>query len=152
MGFETLAVLRKCVPLSLQVIQTLHIRRLRVLTIGADMPRIPQAYEWADAYRPSFGRTLLDMSQGVPGVPPPQILLDALAAASAAPSSCGYLPNEGEPALRTAMAQEMKARYGPDADVTEQDVAITAGCNLAFVAVAIALADAGDEVILPVPW
>lgn len=116
--------------------------------------RIPQAYEWADEYLPSEheGRPLLDMSQGVPGVPPPQILLDALAEASAAPGSCGYLPNEGALALRKAMAEEMKTRYGRDADVSFRDIAITAGCNLAFVAVAIAIAGAGDEVILPVPW
>ena len=95
---------------------------------------------------------MLDMSQGVPGVPPPPLLLDALAKAAAAPTSCGYLPNAGEPALRKAVVEEMKVRYGVDADVTPADVAITAGCNMAFVAVAMALADAGDEIILPVPW
>ncbi len=92
------------------------------------------------------------MSQGVPGVPPPPLLLDALAKASSAPSSCGYLPNAGEPALRQAMAEEMKVRYGADADITPDDIAITAGCNMAFVAATMALADAWDEVILPVPW
>ena len=114
--------------------------------------RIPQAYAWADAYRATPERPLLDMSQGVPGVPPPPLLLDALAKAAAAPTSCGYLPNAGEPALRKAVVEEMKVRYGADADVTPEDVAITAGCNMAFVAVATALADAGDEIILPVPW
>lgn len=54
--------------------------------------------------------------------------------------------------MRNAMAEEMKIRYGADANVTPEDIAITAGCNLAFVAVAMTLADAGDEVILPVPW
>ncbi len=92
------------------------------------------------------------MSQGVPGVPPPRLLLDALAKASSAPSSCGYLPNAGEPALRQAMVEEMKVRYGADADITPDDIAITAGCNMAFAAAAMALADAGDEVVLPVPW
>lgn len=37
-------------------------------------------------------------------------------------------------------------------DINASDLAITSGCNLAFVAVIMALADAGDEVILPVPW
>ena len=46
----------------------------------------------------------------------------------------------------------MKVRYGRDADITQDDIAITAGCNLAFVAVAATLVDAGDEVIIPVPW
>ena len=92
------------------------------------------------------------MSQGVPGVPPPQLFLEALGAAASSPSTCGYVPNVGELALRKAMVQEMKVRYGADADVTPDDIAITAGCNLAFVAAATTLADSGDEVILPVPW
>ncbi|KAI0671277.1 PLP-dependent transferase [Trametes maxima] len=92
------------------------------------------------------------MSQGVPGVPPPPVLLDALAKASAAPENCGYLPNAGIPELRNAMVAEMKRSYGADADLTLDDIAITAGCNLAFVAVAKAVADVGEEIILPIPW
>ena len=92
------------------------------------------------------------MSQGVPGVPPPPVFLEALGKAASSPGSCGYLPNVGEPALRAAIAQEMKVRYGRDADITQDDIAITAGCNLAFVAVAATLVDAGDEVIIPVLW
>lgn len=92
------------------------------------------------------------MSQGVPGIPPPPELLDALSAASADPVSCGYVPNAGEPVLREAIAAEMRHVYGKGTDVAAEDVAITAGCNLAFVTAVMALADAGDEVILPVPW
>ena len=92
------------------------------------------------------------MSQGVPGVPPPKSLLDALAAASSDPTSCGYVPNAGEPVLRRAVVEEIKYVYGEDADVREEDVSITAGCNLAFVAAITTVAGAGDEVILPVPW
>lgn len=92
------------------------------------------------------------MSQGVPGIPPPKALLDSLAHASSDPSSCGYVPNAGEPALRAAVATEMKTVYGQDADVTQDDVFITAGCNLAFTSAIMAVAGRGDEVILPVPW
>ncbi|KAI0806144.1 PLP-dependent transferase [Irpex lacteus] len=115
-------------------------------------PPIPQAYEWSEAYKETPERPLLDMSQGVPGIPPPPSLLDALAAASSDPSSCGYVPNAGEPSLRDAVVGEMRAAYGPDADVTRDDVSITAGCNLAFAAAAMTVAGKGDEVILPVPW
>lgn len=101
---------------------------------------------------PSPSRPLLDMSQGVPGVPPPSVFLDALGRAAADPQNCGYLPNAGTLELRTAMAAEMKEVYGQDADVTPQDLIVTAGCNMAFVTVAMTLADRGDEVILPVPW
>lgn len=92
------------------------------------------------------------MSQGVPGVPPPKIFLDALGTASSSPSSCGYVPNAGELALRQAIAEEMRIPYGEDIDVTAGDIAITAGCNMAFVATIMTIAEAGDEVILPVPW
>ena len=92
------------------------------------------------------------MSQGVPGVPPPKVVLDALADASAAAPNCGYLPNAGDLALREAMVREMKVRYGDDADVAPNDLVITAGCNMAFCATAMTLADAGDEIILTVPW
>ncbi|KAI0369466.1 PLP-dependent transferase [Pilatotrama ljubarskyi] len=115
-------------------------------------PPIPQAYEWAESYAATPARPLLDMSQGVPGVPPPPAVLDALAKSAATPQNCGYIPNAGTPELREAMVAEMKRAYGADADVTPDDLAVTAGCNLAFVAVAMTLADAGDEVILPVPW
>lgn len=95
---------------------------------------------------------LLDMSQGVPGVLPPRSLQDALKETSSSPSSFGYCPADGEPVMRKALAEEMKNVYGVDADVSMEDVALTAGCNMAFVATVMSLADAGDEVVLPVPW
>ena len=54
--------------------------------------------------------------------------------------------------MRSSLAQEMRAVYGDDADVTPDDIIMTAGCNMAFVAAVMALADPGDQVILPVPW
>ena len=141
-GYSRLGVLRECISQGRNVEQH-HI---------GSFYRIPQAYAWADKYPSTPDRPLLDMSQGVPGVPPPKTLLDALANASSAPTSCGYLPNAGDLALREAIVQEMKTRYGQDADVTPADLVLTAGCNMAFCATAMTLADAGDEVILPVPW
>lgn len=103
---------------------------------------------------PTLQRPLLDMSQGVPGIPPPDVLLDAVANASRSPGSCGYCPVPGEHTLRQALADEMKDIYGPEGpvNITPEDVMITSGCNMAFAATAMSLADAGDEVILPVPW
>lgn len=92
------------------------------------------------------------MSQGVPGIPPQVSLQKALGEAAASPSSFGYCPAEGEWSLRKALADEMKTLYGGDTDVNPEDVALTAGCNMAFVATVMSLAEAGDEVILPVPW
>jgi aspartate/methionine/tyrosine aminotransferase len=46
----------------------------------------------------------------------------------------------------------MRVVYGDHIDLTSDDIVLTAGCNMAFVAVIMALADPGDQVILPVPW
>lgn len=92
------------------------------------------------------------MSQGLPGIAPPQSLLDGLSKASRLPSACAYCPAAGEASLRSALAGEMKEVYGQDADISADDIALTVGCNMAFVAAVMSLADAGDEVILPVPW
>ncbi|KAJ7240877.1 pyridoxal phosphate-dependent transferase [Mycena haematopus] len=114
-------------------------------------PPIPLAYTWAAKYRLSHG-PLLDMSQGVPGVPPQPALQEALALASSSLGSFGYCPSEGELVLRQAMAEEMQVVYGDTISVTPEDMSLTSGCNLAFVSVIMTIADFGDEVILPVPW
>ncbi|KAF9234170.1 pyridoxal phosphate-dependent transferase [Melanogaster broomeanus] len=126
--------------------------RLSRSVLSTIPPPIPRAKAWGSAYTPSPGRPLLDMSQGVPGSPPPDILLDALAKTSSSPLSSGYGHVLGEPKLRSTFAQEMKTVYGPDADVNAEDIAFTSGCNMAFIATVMCLADVGDEVILPVPW
>jgi aspartate/methionine/tyrosine aminotransferase len=50
--------------------------------------------------------------------------------------------------------REVYGRSGAEVDVTEENVAVTAGCNLnmAYVAGLTTLADPGDEIILPMPW
>lgn len=58
----------------------------------------------------------------------------------------------GELSMRNALVEEMRVVYGSDADIMCDDVSLTAGCNLSFVAVAMTLAEPGDEIILPVPW
>jgi aspartate/methionine/tyrosine aminotransferase len=69
-----------------------------------------------------------------------------------------YLPIEGDHELAKALAHEMRVRYaqsgedGMDVDVKREDIAISGGCNMAYVAAVMALCDPGDEIILPVPW
>ncbi|KZT24643.1 PLP-dependent transferase [Neolentinus lepideus HHB14362 ss-1] len=127
-------------------------------TTSTREPPIGQALSWARRYVPSPNRPLLDISQGVPGTPPPPALRDALSAAASAPGVFSYGPDEGEYDLRKAVAEEMRWVYGGgdkasmQVDVKPEDISITSGCNLAFVAVAMCLAQQGDEFILPVPW
>lgn len=58
--------------------------------------------------------------------------------------------------MREALVEEMKYAYsgneGSVVDVKTEDVILTAGCNAAFMCAVMAIAEKGDEVILPVPW
>jgi aspartate/methionine/tyrosine aminotransferase len=75
-----------------------------------------------------------------------------VAEAARKPEHCGYGPMNGELSMREALVEEMKVVYGQGADILHDDVSLTAGCNMSFVAVAMTLAEPGDEVILPLPW
>jgi aspartate/methionine/tyrosine aminotransferase len=112
-------------------------------------PPIPAAKAWLQAYDGRHGPPI-DLSQAAPGQPPPQALLSRAAEAAGQPDSARYGPIQGDMALRTALAADIRLAYG--GDVTADDVAITTGCNMAFVVAMMALAKAGDAVLLPTPW
>ena len=117
--------------------------------IATDVPPIPAAQRWAAAYDGRHG-PLIDLAQAVPGHPPPAEMLERLGAAAASPQSASYGPILGDAALRDALAADIAALYGTPIEAA--DLAITAGCNQAFFVTILALARAGDEVILPTPW
>ncbi|KAG8943152.1 hypothetical protein FRC04_003185 [Tulasnella sp. 424] len=111
----------------------------------------PKVGQWLKRYNNEFGPPI-DLCQGAPSAPPCEQLKKALASAASDPASAKYSGNFGMQLMREALANEMKVVYGPNTDVKATDVALTAGCNLAFYAVAQVVADRGDEIILPVPW
>ncbi|KIJ53506.1 hypothetical protein M422DRAFT_154683 [Sphaerobolus stellatus SS14] len=115
-------------------------------------PPIALAKAWGAAYHPTPSRPIIDLSQGVPGIPPPQFVLDAVGEASKNPTYCGYGPMCGDLPMREALATEMRDVYRPEVDLTYKDISTTAGCNLSFVSVIMTLAGPEDEVILPIPW
>lgn len=119
----------------------------RVLAV--DAPPIPEAQAWKGLYSGDAG-PMIDLSQAVPSTPPPTAMLEMLARAALNADTSRYGPIFGDPALRAAHAAESSRLY--EAPLREAEVAITAGCNQAFVTVMMALAGAGDRVILPVPW
>ncbi|WP_062017898.1 aminotransferase [Aureimonas sp. AU4] len=113
------------------------------------VPPIAQAARWAASYDGRHG-PLVDCSQAVPNRPPPPELAERLARAGAEPAAARYGDILGDAALRAAYAAHVSQRYGTP--VSPGQVAITSGCNQAFFAAMIALAGAGDAVILPTPW
>ncbi len=112
------------------------------------MPPIPEVQGWGRSYKGELGR-LIDLSQAVPGYPPPPELLARLADAAANPALAGYGPIEGEDVLRQALATEMRRLYG--GPVEAANIHVTAGCNQAFFATAIATAGHGDRIAMTNP-
>lgn len=107
---------------------------------------------------------LLNLAQGVPGHPPHPALLERIAfeslpenSSSPAGHSHGYGPVFGDAKLRQAVARDINRVYrtpgkGEKNAVKEENVGITAGCNLAFTAVATSLCAPGDALIVCDPW
>ena len=112
-------------------------------------PPIPAAHGWAARYDGSCG-PMLDLCQAVPGYPPHPQVLEHLAAAAGNPASAKYGLINGDAALRVAYAAQVSGLYG--GTVQPDQVAITAGCNQAFFLAMMAVARAGDTVLLPTPW
>lgn len=112
-------------------------------------PPIPEAQGWARAYAGTSG-PLIDLSQAVPGSPPPPELLQRLGEAAALSDNARYGAITGDIGLRTAYSAEMSRVYG--ASISANETAITSGCNQAYVVTMMALARAGDNVLLPTPW
>jgi aspartate/methionine/tyrosine aminotransferase len=118
---------------------------LNPLLLDTGTPPIPEAKAWLTAYDGRLGPAI-DLSQAVPSKPPHADLLARIGAAAADAENARYGPILGDAALRAALARDIGGT------VTPGDVAITSGCNQAFVVAMMALAKAGDRVILPAPW
>jgi aspartate/methionine/tyrosine aminotransferase len=112
-------------------------------------PPIPEAQGWARRYDGLRG-PLIDMSQAVPGYPPHEDILNHLSQAAGTLAAARYGDIYGDETLRQALAADMSSRYA--ADVKVDEIAITSGCNQAFVLIAMTLAKADDNIILPAPW
>lgn len=112
-------------------------------------PPVPSVQAWARAYDGSKG-PLIDLSQAVPGYPPHPKMLELLGEAASSRSFTGYGPIEGERALRDAYAAHISAVYG--AAFAADNVHITSGCNQAFICAVMAVAGAGDTVLMTNPY
>jgi aspartate/methionine/tyrosine aminotransferase len=124
--------------------------RLNTLVRNVAEPPIAEAQGWIRGRSFPPEKPLIDVAQAVPGYPPPAALTDHLAGVIGRQEMARYTEIEGIPALRQALAAHMSGFYG--APVAAEEVAITAGCNQAFCLAMMALAAAGDEIILPLPY
>ncbi|WOC15996.1 aminotransferase [Pseudochrobactrum sp. MP213Fo] len=122
--------------------------RINPVISALSFPPIPAVKAWAQAYNGALG-PVIDLSQAVPGYPPHDEMLRLLGVAASSKDYASYGPIEGVPALREAYAKHVSDVY--NAPVNAAQVHITAGCNQAFIAAVMALAGAGDTVMLSNP-
>jgi aspartate/methionine/tyrosine aminotransferase len=114
-------------------------------------PPVMAARRWTEGVTFSPERPLLNVSQAAPMQPPPRALRAAIAGIALSDTEAHlYGPVLGLPELRAAVAGKWSRAYG--GRVSDEQVAITSGCNQAFCAVITTLAAPRDEVILPTPW
>jgi aspartate/methionine/tyrosine aminotransferase len=112
-------------------------------------PPIPSVFAWGDAYDGRSG-PMIDFSQAVPGYPPHPDMLRLLGEYAASRAYTGYGPIEGEDSLRTAYAAHVSESYG--VALSAGNIHVTAGCNQAFICAAMAVAGAGDAVLMTDPY
>lgn len=115
---------------------------------GIEAPPIAEAMSWISKV-PS-NRPLINLCQAVPSYPPAESLTEEVGRLAKRPETSLYSDILGIPALRQELAQSLAADYR--APIAAENIAITAGCNQAFAATMMALAQSGDNVILPVPY
>lgn len=112
-------------------------------------PPIPSVQAWSRAYDGSLGERI-NLSQAVPGYPTHPDMLRWLGEAAALQQYTDYGDIEGEKVLRDAYAAHVAERYG--ASLSAANIHITSGANQAFMCLAMAVANAGEAVALPMPF
>ncbi|MET1027429.1 MAG: aminotransferase [Dongiaceae bacterium] len=113
-------------------------------------PPIAEAQSWIEGRSFPAEKPLIDVCQAVPGYPPPPALTDYLAKVIGEFASSRYTEIEGLSDLRAALAIDIARTYG--GLIGAGNVLITAGCNQAFCLGTLALAKAGDEIVMPLPY
>lgn len=113
-------------------------------------PPIADAHGWIAGRVFPQDKPLLDVSQAVPSYAPAHDMQLHLAEAIQQPGTALYTQIAGLPVLRQALAASLAQDYA--APIQADNIAITAGGNEAFSVAMMALANAGDEVLLPLPY
>ena len=111
-------------------------------------PPIPLAISWSNEYDGRYGE-LIDMSQAVPSYPPHPKLMESFMHFSSDKKLLSYGEIEGEEILRKNYSNHINKKY--QTNTSYNQILITSGCNQAFIASIICLAEAGDEIMISNP-
>jgi aspartate/methionine/tyrosine aminotransferase len=125
--------------------EQLNIRNSRRIA-GVQSPIIPIIGSWT---RNNPGT--LSLGQGMVSYPPPDSALSAIRDFGLQPEQHLYGPAFGHPFLLALIKDKLRLENGIDM-TTGGDVMVTAGSNMAFLNVLLAITDPGDEIILPLPY
>ncbi len=114
-------------------------------------PPVMESRRWLDGLTFTDDKPLINVSQAAPVDPPPLSLRQAMAEAALTDATAHvYGPVLGLPDLRAEIANQWSDAYA--GQISDQQVAITSGCNQAFCAALATLAGPGDAVLIPTPW
>jgi aspartate/methionine/tyrosine aminotransferase len=113
-----------------------------------EAPPIAEAMSWVRQV--PRNRPFLNLCQAVPSYPPAPELQAEFARLAQTDGIGGYTNIYGLEGLRSAHAASLSADYA--GHIAAAQVAITTGCNQAFAAAVLAVAQAGDTVVMPTPW
>ena len=118
--------------------------------VNAVEPPIAEAQSWIAGRKFSKNTPLLNLAQAVPSYPPANSMSEHLANNVKLFETAQYTAIAGIPALRDSVASNMMISHG--GRIAAQNVLISAGCNQAFCIAIMAIAKAGDEIILSAPY
>ena len=118
--------------------------------VNAVEPPIAEAQSWIAGRSFPKNKPLLNLAQAVPSYPPASSMSAHLADNVKLFKTAQYTAIEGIPALRGSLASNMMISHGGRID--PKNVLISAGCNQAFCIAIMAIAKAGDEIILSAPY
>ena len=118
--------------------------------VNAVEPPIAEAQSWIARRKFPKNKPLLNLAQAVPSYPPANSMSEHLANNVKLFETAQYTAIAGIPALRDSLASNMMISHG--GRIAAQNVLISAGCNQAFCIAIMALAKAGDEIILSAPY
>jgi aspartate/methionine/tyrosine aminotransferase len=109
-------------------------------------PVIPTVARWMAAVPGT-----ISLGQGVVSYGPPAEALEAARRFGGAAADHRYGPVEGLPALAGALEEKLAVENGIAVRPASR-IVVTAGSNMGFMNALLAVADPGDEIVLPVPY
>ncbi|MFJ6539155.1 aminotransferase [Streptomyces sp. NPDC091385] len=124
--------------------------RLTSRTLLRTPSPIGATYALLDERDGNGSAALLDLAQAAPAHPPAPSVVEHIVSVARDAHGADYVDLAGLPKLRTAFAEELSRDYR--GSVGAENVVVTAGCNQAFCLVTSALAEPGDEIVLPLPY